>query len=128
MSETNSTKKRKQTTNNSHPKENLGSLQKNNKKEIWKCVLYMRGKRIDLIKLAHRASVSKSFTWSISKIRPENSASTMLLLQYKFRGKWGDVYRKYEEIGGRKVRTNDNSRPQTKCKGIRLVRAIITKI
>lgn len=121
-------KKEKQTKNKPSSKEVVGRMQKNNTKEVWECVLYLRGKRAYLLKLAHRASLTKGFSWSISKIRPENTATTMLQLQYKFGRKWSDFYREYEKVGGKRICGQDFIRQIDNHKGIRLVRIIIRKI
>lgn len=116
------------TTHKQDSKATLGTLQKDNKGKIWECVLYLRGDRTQLIKLADRASTSEGFTWCLSKIRPTTSTTTMLSLQYKFRGQPSDFYRKYEEIRGEQVCRRDTTRPPKDSKSVRLVRAIIKSV
>jgi len=106
----------------------LGGVQTDNKSEVWECVLYLRGKRIELLKLAHWASAGKGISWSISKIRPENTATTMLQLQYKFRGEWGNFYREYAKKRWQPVRGRDINGQIENSKSIRLVRATLSRI
>ena len=117
-----------QTKNKCSSKASLGRVQTDNQGEVWECVLYLRGKRLELLKLAHWASVGKGISWSISKIRPENTATTMLQLQYKFRGEWGNFYREYAKKRWQPVRGQDINGQIENSKSIRLVRAIIHRI
>lgn len=128
MYEKNKTKKEKSSKDKCSSEETLGRVSKNNQSEVWKCMLYLRGKRIDLIKLANRTHASQGFGWCISKVRPTNSATPMLSLQYKFWGQPSDFYRKYEEVRRRNLRELYFGRPAENFKSIRLVRAVITRI
>ncbi len=125
---TKQTKKAKQAKNLGTSKKTLGRVQKDNQGEVWECVLYLRGNWIDLEQLAHRSYVGKGFSWSLSKIRPKTSKTTMLQVQYKFRGCWGDVREKYGDLGGEGLCQCDILRQENYRKGIRLVRAIIRAI
>lgn len=58
-------------------------MQRNNKEKIWEYVLYVRGKKSDLIQLAYRAHDTKGLVWSVSQVRSESPASSMLQLQHK---------------------------------------------
>lgn len=107
------------------PKKIVGRMQEDNKGQVWECVLYLWGEKSSILKLAHRASLAKGFIGSLSKIRSKSFKTTMLQLQYKFRGKWGDFHRKYEKIGGKQLCGYHPQGQKNNCEGIRLVRAII---
>ncbi|MEI6532478.1 MAG: hypothetical protein WCO06_01420 [Candidatus Roizmanbacteria bacterium] len=121
-------KKEIKTKNKCNTTTSMGRMQKDNKSEIWECVLYLRGKRSDLVKLANRTYAGKGFSWSISKIRPESSATTMLQVQYPFRGCWGDVCGEYETSGGQCLCGLDFFGQTENSQGVRLVRAVIKRI
>lgn len=121
-------KKEIKTKNKCNTTSSLGRMQKNNKREVWECVLYLRGKRADLLELAHRASYSESISWSISKIRPENTTTTMLQLQYKFRGCRCNIFKEYDELRGGGVCQCNLFGQTENSKSVRLVRFIIREV
>lgn len=123
-----SPKKTIKTKNKRSSKKTLARVQKNNPKEVWSCMLYLRGNRSNLVKLANRASACEGITWGISQIRPESSPTTMLQMQYKYGGKWGDFYRKYETLGGERLCGQNLGGQKNNTQGIRLVRAVITHL
>lgn len=88
-------------------------MQTNHTKEIWECVLHLRGTRLECLKLAYRAHDTKGITWSLSKVRPTNTQTSVLPVQHKSGGKRRRVLSQ-DDTGSRSNRSERNHLRQTK--------------
>src|SRR3990167_416741 len=97
-------------------------MQKNNKKEPWQCVLHMWEAGPFRIELAHRTSMAKGGSWSVSEIRFKGVTTTMLSLQYKSRGQRSRFLP--EDITGKRTRLGRTARKRSTShrKGVRSLR------
>ncbi len=94
----------------------MGTLQKNNTSEIWKQVLYVYSGKPIWLELAHGSSPIKGKYWSISKVRPEITSSTVLQMQYTSRREWRVVYNLHAKNRRGSIRGSDTKRSANNSK------------
>lgn len=89
--EKNTLEKKVESEDINYSKQAMGGVQKNNKKKVPACLLYLLPNGTYRIKLAHRTPLAEGISWSVHEIRFEGTPSTMLQLQYKLGRKRGNI-------------------------------------